>query len=94
MAKVSSSVDGARQAVALILDADINVAWQSVSLGSSNVSSMKDGVSVATGFQQKIDDFAKSVVKQAESVVGLAVAIEARDRSDASCLVGSLDVGF
>ncbi|QIM16225.1 hypothetical protein G7067_06985 [Leucobacter insecticola] len=94
MAKVSSNVEGARQAVALILEVDIDVSWQSASLGSSNVVSMKDGMSVATGFQQRIDEFAKSVVKQAESLVGLAVAIETRDQNDAVCLAGSLDVGF
>lgn len=86
--KVSSNVSAARDAVSGFAEIDVQGNGQQVSLGSSNISSMKDGAIVANKMLACVFELIAGVKVQAESVTALATEIEERDSRDAGSLAG------
>ena len=84
--KITSSSEAARAAVAGFVDIRVDNTGQQVSLGSSNIASMKEGAEIADQVLHRISELLSSLKKQAQGVPALAAAIEERDRQDSMSL--------
>ena len=83
--KVASNIGAAQEAVSGFAGIPGGCGEQ-VALGSSNVSSMRDGAIVANTLLQSISELASGVERQANQVTALATEIEDRDKQDAGRL--------
>ncbi|MEN2736825.1 hypothetical protein ABCS02_03450 [Microbacterium sp. X-17] len=88
--KVASNTAAAQAAVAGFANIEVDRTGQQVTLGSSNVASMKDGANVANGVLDSISALISGVKRQADGVTALATEIEARDKRDAASVGGKL----
>ncbi len=82
--KVSSNLSAAQDAVAGFTKVEVAPEVQPATLGSSNVSSMKDGTLVANSLMDCIAELASAVKRQASKITALATEVGARDDRDAS----------
>lgn len=86
--KLSSNVAAVQDAVSGFAEIDLGGDAQQASLGSSNISSMKDGTIVANKVLTCISELVSGVKGQADKVTALATEIEERDSQDAGSFAG------
>lgn len=82
--KVSSSVGAAQDAVSGFAGIESGGDGKQVSLGLSNISSMKAGARLTNKLLRDVSSLVSGVKAEADRVTALASRIEARDRQDAS----------
>ena len=86
--RVASSVDAAQDAVSGFAGVTLEGGGEQVSVGSSTVSSMKNGARFANKVVGDVSHFIAGVRAEADRVVALAKKVEARDKQDALRLGG------
>ncbi|GAB3575481.1 hypothetical protein GCM10027406_07040 [Leifsonia lichenia] len=87
--KLSSNTGAAQSAVSGFADIDVDVKRHQVSLGSSNVLSMKNGANVSENVLSVVTELVSGVKRQATGVTALATEIEQRDKRDAAAVGGN-----
>ena len=81
--KLASNVDAAQEAVSGFADIHLDGDGQQASCGSSNISGMRDGASVANKLVKRVSELVVGVKLQADNVPALAMELEERDSLDA-----------
>lgn len=84
--KVSSNTEAARAAISGFAYVYVDPQGQKVSLGSSNIKSMRDGAKLSNNLLQDISDLVAGVKAEAERVTELASKVETRDQQDATSM--------
>lgn len=86
--KISSNTGAANAAVSGFAEIEVESKGQRVSLGTSNVPGMKNGVKVADNVLSVVSELVSGVKGQANGVTALATEIEERDKRAAASVGG------
>jgi ABC-type proline/glycine betaine transport system substrate-binding protein len=86
--KIASSTGAAQAAVSGFAGIESDSDGQQVSLGTSNIASMRAGAKLTNKVLRDVSKLVSGVKAEADRVTALASKIEARDTKDASGLKG------